>query len=155
MSQCEICGKDTALCQCLIEGCTMSVCNNCAKFGEKLSGFSMPSVQREGKRRAAMPAKNEIKKETEIIVSSSAGNKVKDAREKKGLTQEQLAKAVAEKSSVIQRIESGHMSPAIVTAEKLEKFLGIRIMEEMESEEIRKEASDDEGFTIADLIKKK
>ncbi|MDI6737680.1 MAG: multiprotein bridging factor aMBF1 [Nanoarchaeota archaeon] len=158
MPQCEICGKATALCQCIIEGCEMSVCNACSKYGEKVSGFSLPSA---GKKAQKEQLKKEAARtalkgaETEISVSSGAGNKVKNAREKKGLTQEQLAKAVAEKASVIQRIESGHMSPAIATAGKLERFLGIKIVEEAEAVEVRKEASEDEGFTIGDLIKKR
>lgn len=155
MPQCEICGKATALCQCIIEGCEMSVCNVCSKYGERVSDFSMPSNVKKKDAKKETPRETRKEGETEIVVSSGAGNKVKDAREKKGLTQDQLAKAVAEKSSVIQRIEAGHMAPTITTAEKLEKFLGIKIVEEAEETEIRKGASEDEGFTIADLLKKK
>ncbi|MFH1065409.1 MAG: multiprotein bridging factor aMBF1 [Nanoarchaeota archaeon] len=157
MAHCEICGKDTALNRCKIEGCEMSVCVNCSKFGKIVPGFSNNSVQKKGKPGMAMNyARNNKENGTEINVSSGAGNKIKNAREAKGLTQEQLAKAIAEKASVIQRIESGHMSPAISTAEKLERFLGISIVEETEETETRRKAPDkEEGFTIADLLKKK
>lgn len=155
MPQCEICGKATALCKCIIEGCEMSVCNVCSKYGERTSDFSMPSNIKNKDAKKEKPMERNKESEKEIAVSSGAGSRIKDARERKGLTQDQLAKAVAEKSSVIQRIESGHMAPAIATAEKLEKFLGIKIVEEVEAAEIRKEAPGDEGFTIADLLKKK
>ncbi|MDD4878669.1 MAG: multiprotein bridging factor aMBF1 [Candidatus Nanoarchaeia archaeon] len=155
MPQCEICGKATALCRCIIEGCEMSVCNVCSKYGERKSDFSMPLVGKKKDARKEKPMETRREDEKEIVVSSGAGNRVKDAREKKGLTQEQLAKAIAERSSVIQRIEAGHMAPAIATAEKLEKFLGIKLFEEMEAVEIQKGNSENEGFTIADLLKKK
>lgn len=155
MGQCEICGRDAALCGCVIEGCTMSVCNVCCKYGEKVSDFSMPKTGKKANVKKENARASMKSAETEILVCSGAGKKIKDARERKGLTQEQLAKAVAEKLSVIQRIESGHMSPAITMAEKLEKFLSIKILEEVETAEISKEASEDEGFTIGDLIKKK
>lgn len=151
MAHCEICGKDTALNRCKIESCEMSVCGNCSKFGEKILG--QPSAISSVQKKSMQQGKNN---ELEQFISKNAGNKIKNARETKGLTQEQLAKAIAEKASVIQRIESGHMSPAISTAEKLERFLGISIVEESEETEIRKEASnEDEGYTIADLLKKK
>ena len=151
MAHCEICGKDTDLNRYRIEGCEMSVCNNCSKFGEKLLGQSSATSSFQKK-----TLQQEKGNESEQFIGKSAGNKIKNAREKKGLTQEQLAKAIAEKASVIQRIESGHMSPAISTAEKLERFLGIKIVEESEETEIKKQAPDKEkGFTIADLLKKK
>lgn len=151
MAHCEICGKDTDLNRHRIEGCEMSVCANCSKFGEKLLGQSSATASFQKK-----TLQQEKGKESEQFIGKSAGNKIKNARQTKGLTQEQLAKAIAEKASVIQRIESSHMSPAISTAEKLEKFLGISIVEEAEETEIRREAPDkEEGFTIADLLKKK
>jgi putative transcription factor len=155
MAHCEICGKDTALNRCKIEGCEMSVCINCSRFGEKILGQSSATNYFQ-KKILQKPLQQEKGSESELFIGKSAGNKIKNAREEKGLTQEQLAKAIAEKASVIQRIESGHMSPAISTAEKLEKFLGISIVEESEETETRRESPDkEEGFTIADLLKKK
>ncbi|MFA5887184.1 MAG: multiprotein bridging factor aMBF1 [Candidatus Nanoarchaeia archaeon] len=171
MAHCEICGKDTDLNRYRIEGCEMNVCANCSKFGERILGQSSATSSFQ-KKALQKQLQQEKGNESEQFIGKSAGDKIKNAREEKGLTQEQLAKAIAEKASVIQRIESGHMSPAISTAEKLEKFLGISIVEvlenprfsaprdevSMESEETetKKQASDDdEGFTIADLLKKK
>ena len=151
MGQCEICGKATELVKCAIEGCEMSVCRNCAKFG---SITEMPAFTEKprpaGQSRAA--AKQE---EEEEAVTLDATGKVKDARERKCLTQEQLAKAIAEKESIIHRIESGAMSPSISTAEKLEKFLGIKLIEKMKKQEGAMVAAKSESFTIGDLVMKR
>lgn len=149
MSQCEICGKVTELIRCTIEGCEMSVCMNCAKFGTAAERAANITT-RIGK--AAKPSARQDEEEPVII---DASRKVKDARERKGLTQEQLAKAVAEKESVIHRIESGAMTPMLATAEKLENFLGIKIIEKIERKEGAVKEGKSESFTIGDLIMKR
>ncbi len=149
MSQCEICGKITELVKCSVEGCEMSVCRNCARFGSVTE--REPETKAAGAKQIRPPAKQD--EEEPVIVGASV--KVKDARERKGLTQEQLAKAVAEKESVIHRIESGAMMPTLATAEKLERFLGIKLIEKIWKNEGAVNETKSESFTIGDLIMKK
>ena len=49
-----------------------------------------------------------------------------------GLKQEDLAKEIAEKESVIHWLETGRHEPSLELARKLEKFLGIRLIDEAE-----------------------
>lgn len=146
MPHCEMCGKATELVSCVIEGCEMAVCNACTRYGTVQAAVKSPAFKKAEKMQA--PAIEEV-----VIADSAL--KVKNAREKKQLTQEQLAKAIAEKESVIHRIESGNMVPSIATAKKLERFLDIKLIEIAEEEEAVIAAPSSEGFTIGDLLVKR
>jgi putative transcription factor len=79
---------------------------------------------------------------------------IKSAREKTGLKQEELAKKIAEKESVIHKLESGIMKPDIPLARKLEKFLRITLVESVEvSDDVEEKRSSSEGLTLGDLIR--
>ncbi len=55
--------------------------------------------------------------------------RVREARERLGWTQRTLAEAVRESENVIKRIESGRLTPTIELAMRLEKVLGIKLLE--------------------------
>ena len=58
------------------------------------------------------------------------GNVVRRAREKMGLTQAELAARIAEKLSVIKKIEAGKLKPDEALLHKLERALKIKLTEE-------------------------
>lgn len=58
---------------------------------------------------------------------------IREAREKMGLSQEQLGLRIAEKTSVIKLLESGRLKPNIILARKLERFLKIQLFAPVES----------------------
>jgi len=148
MAQCDMCGKEKELVSAIVEGCMLSVCDSCVQHGNVVAVPKPRPVSR-------TRVEDDIDPEPELIVSD-ASSKVKAAREKKGLTQEQLAKALAEKEAVIHRIESGKSEPDLRLASKLEQFLGISLIERYklgQSDDERKLDLKDEGLTIGDLIK--
>lgn len=51
-----------------------------------------------------------------------------EARTKKGLTQEQLAKKLGTKQSAIARLESGNINPSISFLEKITQALGSKLV---------------------------
>ncbi len=53
---------------------------------------------------------------------------VKQAREKRGLTQEQLGRAINVKASVISHVESGKMKPDLVLARTLGRYLKVDLL---------------------------
>lgn len=51
-----------------------------------------------------------------------------EARIKKGLTQEELAKKIGTKQSAIARVESGNVNPTIAFLEKITQAIGSRLI---------------------------
>lgn len=146
-----MCGKETELSRTIVEGTELNVCRQCSGFGKVLRKVHAPAKEKKRK---------EIEKEEtpEIIqvIVPDYPTKVKQARESIGLKQEDFAKKINEKESIIHKIETGHFKPNLKLAKKLAKFLKIKLIEEYKSEKPeQKEKSSSEGVTIGDLIKLK
>lgn len=84
------------------------------------------------------------------------GRVIREARERLGLTQEQLAKKLGIKLSYLKKIEGGVIPPPNDLARKIERILNIRILyriEEVDEPELSNDKySGEEGFTLGDLI---
>ena len=122
--RCEICGKKIVgkPVKTKIESSIMLTCNECAKFGK---------VQREPpKARKPRPIKRtpKIREPTEEVLEDY-NIVIRESREKRGWSREDLAEKIYEKASVISRIESGKMVPDIKLARKLERILNIKLIE--------------------------
>lgn len=155
---CEICGKHISgkPLRVKIEGSVFEcVCNDCAKLGNvqkppassrfKKNTKSQKNNQGQNRSKGGMSQRvytrddgpmDEIVEDYDIIV--------KQAREAKGLSREQLGQKIYEKVSVINRIESGKMEPDLKLAKKLEKTLNITLIEkysEMDLEAFKSSAS--------------
>lgn len=147
-----MCGKETNLFKAVIEGTELKVCNGCTKFGKIIKKIK-PAVKEKKKKEIKEEEGPEI---VQVIVHDYA-KKVKLARETLRMKQEELAKKINEKESVIHKIETSHYEPNLKIAKKLELFLKIKIVEEQEIEKTNKprKSSSDKGFTIGDIIKLK
>jgi putative transcription factor len=147
--RCEICGRKIIgkPTKTKIESSIMLTCNECAKFGKIQREPPKPRKSRPTKRisRARGPSEEVIEDYNSII---------RNAREKKGWSREELAEKLYEKASVISRIESGKMIPDIKLARKIERTLKIRLIEKLEdvhSDDIGSTAS--KGATIGDIAR--
>lgn len=148
MTSCEMCGKDEPTTLALVEGVELRVCEKCASFGKP--------VKRQAQRReSSMPLKKAVP-EKEIIqtIREDYSNLIRSKREKMGLTQKDFSKFLSEKESIIHKIESGMYAPPIELARKIEKQLGISLVEEKEVP-IEHTKLKKESFTIGDIIKVK
>ena len=150
--QCDLCGSEEELFLAEIEGTKLNVCKNCSRFG-KIIGKTKTEGTQKIKRTEKIMAVPE--KEIVQIITKDYSNLIKEKRESLGLKQKELAKKIAEKESVIHKVESGHVEPSISLARKLEKTLGIRLIEEEKVEKVTKEKTKDSGITIGDLFKSK
>jgi putative transcription factor len=56
-------------------------------------------------------------------------DRIRNARETEGLTQEELANQLNEKSSLIRKLERGDVLPSDTVQRKLEKALGVTLSE--------------------------
>jgi putative transcription factor len=112
----------------MIDGSILEVCNSCANLGEKVK--EVPKEVNEIPRNKLKPRPRmmthtqQINLEEMEIVPDYALT-IKKAREKMGLSQDDLARRVNERASVISLIESGKMKPSILIGQKLERALKI------------------------------
>ncbi len=156
---CEICGRKTSNPYVVyIEGARLVVCENCARRYKNAEPLFAKKQTKETKRyRQRQPKKKVVEKTVEIVPDYA--EIIRKAREKKGLKLEDLAKAIAEAESEMHKIERGELVPEIKVAEKLEKFLGIKLIREITEEELEKEEEVAEKYkpkntevTLGDIV---
>jgi len=143
---CDLCGKNGELIKVRIENSIMNVCKGCSEFGSVLE-----------KVKEKEEIKSIVKEEKEIIeiIKKNYSKIIKESREKLRLKQEELAKRINEKTSVIHKLENGDMEPNLELARKLEKFLNIKLIEEYEEEGKKIFSKEGKKMTIGDLINDK
>jgi len=121
--RCEVCGNDfPKLIRAEIEGAELMVCPECAKLGKTLRDLPEPASSTHVMKRVSAPR---IEEPPELI--EDFGTEVKRARERLGLTREELAKKIFEKESLLVRIENNAFEPEEKIIRKLEKVLGIKL----------------------------
>jgi putative transcription factor len=161
--RCEVCGRKihsdpiTAV----IEGARLTVCVECSKHGKIVTQDGYTSKTKPiGKPSAHIPVMTQKKKpEIQVQITKEIiedySTKIRQAREKLGLTHEELGKKINEKSSVIGKLETGKMTPNNILATKLEHALKIKLLtpiteEKKPPQQTPKAASRE--ITLGDLI---
>lgn len=138
MADCEICGS-MAEKKAEIDGVILNVCGKCAELGkvvaEPVRALKTESKETEDKRYVD-PGYPEI---------------IKRAREKRGLKIGEIARRINEKESVISHLETGHLSPTLGLARKLEDFLGVKLILEQEENSFSGGRIDRGRVTIGDV----
>jgi len=122
---CEICGRTikTPPSRIKIDGAVLQVCQSCAGRGTpQAPPAPRPILLRPG------PPVRKTYAEPELEVDPDYNSIVRHAREKMGLTQEALGRAINEKPSVISHVESKKLKPDPVLARKLMHHLKINLM---------------------------
>lgn len=146
---CEMCGKNVShLTKVRIDGAVLNVCDSCAKFGTPAesirSSYSKPvqeepitTIKINQKRIVVPPAKPSSKRKARdnlesLTIVPDYADLIRSARSKMNMTQDELAAKVLERKNVLASIERGDLLPEIKTARKLEKVLGISLVEKEE-----------------------
>ena len=121
MSECEVCSSALAReRKARIDGILFMVCERCLELGTEVPVSIRPA-------RKEAPKPKPIVDE-DLVLAAGFGEMIRREREKRGLSQEELASKIGEKASVIRRAEHG-MEPEEREAKKLERFLGIKLYE--------------------------
>ncbi len=143
MATCEMCGQDGALKRTKVEGATLDLCEDCQEFGEVVdrSASSSPSTRTST---GTTPTPDED-------VLPGYGKRVKQARESRSLSVEELAGELKEKESVVRRVESEKLTPDRTLARKFERELDIDIYGAPPEGGTGSSSSDDGGQTIGDV----
>lgn len=157
---CEMCGREVTFCKKVtIEGVPLEVCAECAKFGieakketPKEAGPRPVIAQRlESREKRSRPRDVLQAVEKEELVEDFA-RRIKNARERAGMTQKDLAMKINERVTIISKIESNQMRPDEKIISKLQKELNIVLKEKVPEVVTSKEGAK-APLTLADLIK--
>ena len=147
---CDICGKGPVRAQILIEGAKVLACGSCMRSGKVIHRFDDEGAP------VARPAPATVDSSEEIV--EGFGNLIKRAREKAGLPLAVVAERIKEKESYLQALEHERFMPTMDVARKLEKELGIKLVEITKSVAGGAETMGKKGFsppTLADMIETK
>ena len=149
MSGCELCGREEILSLSLVEGVELKVCKKCSSFGKAIKKPVYFAKKVEAK-----PQSQEPQIETIESIRPDFPKLIRDKREKLGLKQEEFARFLTERVSLIHKIEQGEYTPPIEMAKKIEKQLNISLIEtnQVLPQHIKAKP---ETFTIGDIVKVK
>jgi len=122
---CEVCGGPirTVPNRISIDGAVLQVCEKCVGHGITL-GPSAPRPHPSG----AHPMSREAFDEPDLEIDPDYNSIVKQAREKMGLTQEALGRAINVKPSVISHVESKKLKPDLILARTLMHYLKVNLL---------------------------
>src|SRR3972149_3385151 len=133
--RCEVCGRKIIgpPYSSIIEGAKMLVCNDCSKLGSVYLESKTEARLRKVAKRLPTPIlpprrQPSLSEMESFELIDDFGVKVRRAREKLGLSQEELGKKISEKVSVLRNIESGKMTPDNVLTEKLQHALRVQLL---------------------------
>ncbi|HIH31611.1 TPA: TIGR00270 family protein [Candidatus Woesearchaeota archaeon] len=145
---CELCGSKQAVYDSEIEGSLMKVCEDCSKFGKSSRSKKINIVIKEKRIEDNEPV---------FVFMNGYGAIVKRAREKLGLKQEEMAKRLNEKESLLHQIESEHIKPNVDLARKLERELRIKILEEIKDDKSNSKPNltQSRSLTFGDFINRR
>ncbi|MHA2123498.1 MAG: multiprotein bridging factor aMBF1 [Promethearchaeota archaeon] len=116
----------------LLEGAKITVCDNCAQHGTKITRpttvYRAKKVYQ--KRPQSTTRKHIVKPERieELEIVSDYAKKIRNARNNRGLNQDQFAQKLNEKPSLLRRIEAGKVEPTIKLSKKIEKIYDIKLL---------------------------
>ena len=152
---CELCGKENRGCRvALVDGVKMMLCPDCLRHhGGKIQESVRPStnVERVVFQRTIKSTPKDIYKDMEKELVSNWSDVIKEARKKKGLTREELGFKIEERTVTISKIENGDLRPSDKIVKKLEKELGISLLETVK--EVSTVHHSSEGMTLGDFIR--
>jgi putative transcription factor len=116
---CEVCGRKILgkTQKALIDGAILTVCAECMSLGRRV-----PTLERQT-REEKLPWEEgrELLENYPVII--------RNAREKLGLTHEELARRIAERESVLKKLEAGKLRPDDKLINKLQRALKVRLVE--------------------------
>ena len=150
-----MCSKGNATVKADVEGAKLNVCDACSRYGKIIGRVQAPVKQSS---KPSLAVQSHKKSEKIQVIKSDYYIAIRKARDKLGITQEDFAKKLMEKESMLHKIESGHLKPDLELARKIEKFLKIELVEEIEVESGNHPVDKDKksaGMTLGDMIKLK
>lgn len=177
MVQCELCGAETASPRTAkIEGAELEVCDDCADLGtevkteESTSTSTKYSTDSSGSSSSSSASssgsstggsggggrRRDMFDEMDELVPDY-GERIRSAREERGLSQEDLGDQINEKASLIRKLERSDTLPSDGVQRKLEGHLNITLTESGGGEDDDEYSTTlaDEGLTLGDKVERR
>lgn len=171
-----MCGTETGQPKTVkIEGAELDVCAECADFGTEVrqqsssststkystsssasdSGSSGDSTSGSSGGGGSTRRKRDMFDQMDEV-AQDYDTRIREARESRGLSQEELARELNEKASLIRKLERGDVLPSDGVQRKLEKELDISLVEGAASDDTEwSSGSSGGGTTLGDVVKRK
>jgi len=173
MPQCEMCGADEAsLTTTKVEGAELELCSSCTDFGTEVrdestsSGGKYSTSSSTGKSSSSSGSSGSggssgsSTRPRDMFddmdeIATDYDERIREARESRGLSQEELADQLNEKASLIRKLERGDTLPTDEVQRKLERALDISLVEGQSADDPDWETDDAGTMTLGDVVKRK
>jgi putative transcription factor len=186
MVQCEMCGTETGSPKTVkIEGAELDVCGDCADFGTEVRAQETASTSTKYSTSSSSSSSSSGSSGSGSGSSATSGgsgsaggggggggrsdmfdemdevvpdydDRIRQGREDRGLTQEELADQLNEKASLIRKLERGDVLPSDSVQRKLEKALDVSLSEGGGGEDADwSGGSATGGTTLGDVVNRK
>lgn len=166
---CEICGSKIIEKpnRAIIEGSRLVVCKKCSEFSEaswesefqrsQITKTIRPGSTFKDSRRNIRTRRSSNNLE-DYEITENFSESLQKGRKKMGISQEELARLLKERLSVIQKIESGKITPSLRLSREIEHLLKIKLLTNEKPKidyEVNKEMTSDLTFGDVFRYKKK
>lgn len=119
---CDICGNSPVRAQILVEGAKMLACGRCMSSGKVIMRLDDDDGE---------PIVRPTTLDSSEEILEGYGRIIINAREKSGLPIAVVAERIKERESYLHAIEHERLAPTMEVAKKLEKELGIKLIEKI------------------------
>ncbi|QSZ68264.1 TIGR00270 family protein [Methanofollis aquaemaris] len=159
--QCELCGAPIrgAPKKVQIEGAVLQVCEKCARLGVEVAPPRPVATGRRAQARtqpraAARPPQRGRDVFDMMVgeIVEDFGDRIKKARLDKNWTQKDLANEIKEREILIKKIEKGDLIPEDSVRVKIEKALGIKLLD-VSDDDMERRGTGKITTTVGDIIK--
>ena len=177
MPQCEMCGSEqSSLTTVKVEGAELQLCDDCKEFGTEVrtessssgstkystssSGGSSGSAGSTGSGAGGSGGGGSSRRRRDMFddmdeIVADYDQRIRTARESRSLSQEDLAKELNEKASLIRKLERGDMLPSDDVRSKLETELEISLVEGEDADDTEWSGDSSTTTTLGDVVKRK
>ena len=160
-----------------VEGAELQLCDDCKEFGTEVRTESSSSASTKystsssggtgsgsgsgtsgsgsgGSGGGSSRRRRDMFDDMDEIVADY-DQRIREAREDRGLSQEDLAKSLNEKASLIRKLERGDMLPSDDVRAKLERGLEISLVEGQDADDAEWSGDSSTTTTLGDVVKRK
>ncbi|MBB6646265.1 multiprotein bridging factor aMBF1 [Halobellus ruber] len=178
MPECEMCGSEqSSLTTVKVEGAELQLCDDCKEFGTEVRTESSSSTSTKystsssggsgssgsggstgaggGSSGGGSTRRRRDMFDDMDEIAADYDQRIREAREGRGLSQEDLAKSLNEKASLIRKLERGDMLPSDDVRSKVESELGISLVEGEDADDTEWSGDSSTTTTLGDVVKRK